>query len=116
MQFVKLTVTATFFKTKMIKSRLLIGCFTVTCLPMIFGHDLKGFDDTILFNLNWPGKGDDLAMEEPIGDEPLIVTSHNKEKYKCFIPNLSEAPSEPQTPYTGPGNGSEEFYVTPNYR
>lgn len=75
-----------------------------TCLPMIIGHDLKGFDDTILFNLIWPGKSNDLMMEQSVDEEPLIVTTHNKEKYKCFIPSLSEAPSEPQTPYTGPGN------------
>lgn len=72
---------------------------------MIFGHDLKGFDDTILFNLNWPGKSSDLVIEDSISaEEPLIVTTHNKEKYKCFIPSLSEVTAEPQTPYNGPGN------------
>lgn len=23
---------------------------------VVFGHDLKGFDDTVLFKINWPGK------------------------------------------------------------
>lgn len=92
----------------MLRKILLIGL--VACVPMIFGHDLKGFDDTILFNLNWPGKSSDLIMES-IGEEPLIVTSHNKEKYKCFIPSLSEAPSEPETPYTGPGNENDNFLI-----
>lgn len=88
----------------MIRELLLIGSFLAANRPMIFGHDLKGFDDTILFNLHWPGKSSDLMIDPPTNEEPLIVTTHNKEKYKCYIPSLSEAPSEPQTPYTGPGN------------
>lgn len=94
----------------MIVKILLIGSFLAASVPMIVGHDLKGFDDTILFNLNWPGKSSDLLMEQSIEEEPLIVTTHNKEKYKCFIPSLSEAPSEPQTPYTGAGNRSNSLY------
>lgn len=90
---------------------LLIGAFLVAGLPMIIGHDLKGFDDTILFNLNWTGKSGDLLLEQSVEEEPLIVTTHNKEKYKCFIPSLSEAPSEPETPYTGAGNQTNEVYV-----
>ena len=23
---------------------------------IVFGHDLKGFDDTVLFKINWPGQ------------------------------------------------------------
>lgn len=86
----------------MIRKRLLIGLFLAVCMPIIFGHDLKGFDDTILFNLNWPGKSNDLIIE-PGAEEPLIVTTHNKEKYKCFIPSLSETLTEPQALYNGPG-------------
>lgn len=96
----------------MIRKVLLIGSFWAAYLPMILGHDLKGFDDTILFNLNWPGKSSDLMMEQSIEEEPLIVTSHNKEKYKCFIPSLSEAPSEPETPYTGPGKRKQRVFPT----
>lgn len=81
---------------------LLITTLLAACLAVILGHDLKGFDDTILFNLNWPGKKNDLILETD--EEPLIVTTHNREKYKCYIPSLSETPSEPQNPYTGPGN------------
>ncbi|KAJ6622672.1 Endoplasmic reticulum lectin 1, partial [Pseudolycoriella hygida] len=75
--------------------------FLLVHLPLVFGHDLKGFDDTILFGLEWPGENSDLITGNT--EEPLIVTTHNKEKYKCFIPSLSEVPKETETKYTGPG-------------
>lgn len=89
---------------KTITEILLISTLLASRLALISGHlDLKGFDDTILFNLNWPGKTNDLIMDQS-EEEPLIITTHNQEKYKCYIPNLYLTPSEPPTPYTGPGN------------
>ena len=31
-------------------------CVMLINLYIVLGHDLKGFDDTVLFKINWPGK------------------------------------------------------------
>lgn len=37
----------------------LVGCLVV----VVLGYDLKAFDDTVLFKINWPGKtGADLLV------------------------------------------------------
>uniref|UniRef100_A0A8D8JL02 Endoplasmic reticulum lectin 1 n=2 Tax=Culex pipiens TaxID=7175 RepID=A0A8D8JL02_CULPI len=51
------------------------------------GHDAKGFDDTVLFNLAWQGKDELLGTN--IGDEEITVTTSNKEKYRCTIPSIA---------------------------
>ncbi|XP_022185059.1 endoplasmic reticulum lectin 1 isoform X1 [Nilaparvata lugens] len=65
--------------------------------------DLKGFDDTVLFKLNWPGRDSSELLDVPENGEYMFVTTHNKEKYKCLLPDLREKEK-----------GSEEIYSGPN--
>lgn len=63
-------------------------------------HDIKGFDDTVLFDINFPGN-----LAEGLGNdytETLVVTSSLKEKYKCYLPNIVEKEETPVEPYSGP--------------
>ncbi|KAK6636161.1 hypothetical protein RUM43_009813 [Polyplax serrata] len=54
-----------------------------------FDPNLKGFDDSILFKINWPGK-DGIANEN--FDVPefqqMTVMTEDEEKYKCIIPQM----------------------------
>ncbi|KAJ8921460.1 hypothetical protein NQ315_003078 [Exocentrus adspersus] len=63
-------------------------------------NDIKGFDDTVLFNLDWPGEL--LPEETDPTAESVIVTSLHQEKYRCTIPNISEKESDPNEKYEGP--------------
>lgn len=82
------------------------------------GHDFKGFDDTVLFDIDWR---DDfffvrnfeliymfslmyLLQNKPIEDEPLEVTTHTKDRYTCLIPQLETKEKFSESAYTGPGN------------
>lgn len=64
-------------------------------------YDIKGFDDTVLFDINFPGN-----LVEGLGgndySETLVVTSSLKEKYKCYLPNIVEKEETPLEPYSGP--------------
>ncbi|XP_072400596.1 endoplasmic reticulum lectin 1 [Diabrotica undecimpunctata] len=62
-------------------------------------NDIKGFDDTIIYNINFPGEL--LEAEELIG-ESIIVTSAHKEKYKCILPTTAEEEAELEEKYDGP--------------
>lgn len=62
-------------------------------------HDIKGFDDTVLFNINWPGdKTENLDLT---GSDYIVVTSSHKEKYKCILPNIQEKEVDDVTEYDG---------------
>lgn len=63
-------------------------------------HDIKGFDDTVLFNINWPGASDQSF--DVIGGEHMIVTTEHKEKYKCYLPNIQEKSKDTLQQYEGP--------------
>jgi hypothetical protein len=48
----------------------LISNFILNFSVLIQGADVKGFDDTVLFKINWPGRsGNDLLVSKcyPIG-------------------------------------------------
>lgn len=65
---------------------------------------LKGFDDSILFKINWPGKDVDL-FEKPRNEEEgeiLQVTTHEKEKYRCELPTLKAKEQNSDEDYNGP--------------
>lgn len=61
--------------------------------------DFKGFDDTVLFSLNWPGE---LLPEDEKAEESIIVTSSHQEKYKCTIPAVVEKVTNHEEKYSGP--------------
>jgi len=65
----------------------------------VYSHDVKGFDDSVLFNVNWPG--DKLDNVDLSGESFLITSSHN-EKYTCHIPKIQEKESNVVETYNGP--------------
>lgn len=62
--------------------------------------DVKGFDDTVLFSLNWPGEL--FPEDEEVAQESIIVTSSHQEKYKCTIPAIIEKETNRDEKYNGP--------------
>lgn len=75
----------------------LVACL---CIYSSKQHDLKGFDDAVLFDINFPG-----SLPETIDadyGETMIVTSSMQEKYKCMLPNVVEKEETKVEPYTGP--------------
>ncbi|KAJ2950200.1 hypothetical protein O0L34_g11561 [Tuta absoluta] len=78
-------------------------------------HDFKGFDDSILFGINWPGADSnpldnlidgDVSEKQEIpedsGKEVLKVTTSNKEQYHCRLPELKSDSSSSIQDYDGP--------------
>lgn len=65
-------------------------------------YDVKGFDDTILFNINFPGDKDTLDDIVNGELEHMIVTSSHKEKYKCVLPNIQQKEDNVGEKYEGP--------------
>ncbi|XP_030024178.2 endoplasmic reticulum lectin 1 isoform X1 [Manduca sexta] len=93
----------------MIRNVLLVLCAFSHCLCI--EHDFKGFDDSILFGINWPGKVDDIAenLVDGKADNPQIlnkeilqVSTSNKETYECHIPELSTREAINTEDYDGP--------------
>ncbi|CAH1155061.1 unnamed protein product [Phaedon cochleariae] len=74
---------------------LLLIYFSTTSLQ----NDIKGFDDSILFSLNWPGE---LTEDINLSEESILVTSAHQEKYKCFLPTITEEDTKLQEKYEGP--------------
>lgn len=62
--------------------------------------DNNGFNDTVLFSLNWPGKL--LPEDEETAQESIVVTSSHQEKYKCTIPTILEKETSHEEKYSGP--------------
>lgn len=76
---------------------LLVSCFV---FKNSFQNDIKGFDDTVLFSLNWPGE---LPLEDDdTAQESIIVTSSHQERYKCTIPTILEKEANHEEKYNGP--------------
>lgn len=78
--------------------------FNVFCiiLAAVHGHDLRSFDDTVLFKINWPGKASSDLLESRPNVEPYIITTANKEKYQCLIIDNSEQEQDYNEPNNGP--------------
>lgn len=75
---------------------LFIVCFV---FKISIQSDVKGFDDTVLFSLNWPGEL--LPEYEETTQESIIVTSSHQEKYKCTIPVVIEKETDEEEKYYG---------------
>ncbi|XP_058792068.1 endoplasmic reticulum lectin 1 isoform X2 [Phymastichus coffea] len=76
--------------------------FIINIFVSTFGYDLKAFDDTVLFKINWPGKTVSDLLDTQANAESYTITSANNEKYHCFIPEVSENELKPNMVYTGP--------------
>uniref|UniRef100_A0A1B6G9A4 Endoplasmic reticulum lectin 1 n=1 Tax=Cuerna arida TaxID=1464854 RepID=A0A1B6G9A4_9HEMI len=70
-------------------------------LSFVFCTDLKGFDDTVLFKINWPGKDGAELLDMPDSESMMVMTS-KKEKYKCIIPTPQDKSKESEETYEGP--------------
>lgn len=74
--------------------------YFVTIAEMGLAHNMKGFDDTVLFDIKWAGL--DVQPLQIPGGEELVITTVNKEKYKCFLPNVREKELNTNDNYDGP--------------
>lgn len=72
----------------------------VVCLN--YKHDFRHFDDTILYDIVWPGRS--LAESEVIPDSETSysISSTRGEAYDCNIPPLKVEEDSKSGPYTGP--------------
>ncbi|KAJ4443520.1 hypothetical protein ANN_05192 [Periplaneta americana] len=68
---------------------------------LIQGTDVKGFDDTVLFKINWPGRSGNELLDTSDA-EPLVVTTENNERYKCLLPHFQEKEKDSIDTYNGP--------------
>ncbi|XP_038214508.1 endoplasmic reticulum lectin 1 isoform X2 [Zerene cesonia] len=76
---------------------------TILCIE----QDFKGFDDSILFTINWPGSPDTLENLvdkeiKPEENEILQVTTTHKEQYECRLPKLQNKVTTSIEDYDGP--------------
>ncbi|XP_058240995.1 endoplasmic reticulum lectin 1 isoform X1 [Hemibagrus wyckioides] len=62
------------------------------------------FTDEIPFKINWPGEHFTLPDSGVLYEEDdfLIMTTTEKEKYKCLLPSLSKGDEDEEKEYTGP--------------
>ncbi|XP_050668715.1 endoplasmic reticulum lectin 1 isoform X1 [Leptidea sinapis] len=67
-------------------------------------HDFKGFDDTILFRINWPGKLENFVETRVKTEQKdlLQVTTSFSEQYACHLPILHSKGTSSSEDYTGP--------------
>ncbi|XP_013149234.1 PREDICTED: endoplasmic reticulum lectin 1 isoform X2 [Papilio polytes] len=70
-------------------------------------HDFKGFDDSILFGINWPGEKDGLyetidKANKPKVKEVIQVMTSEKEKYECHLPEVQSNEAMDIAEYDGP--------------
>lgn len=72
----------------------------VTCCLGASGV-INGFDDTILFRLNWPGE--DLSSPKTLDSEnSIVLTTADNEKYQCTLPTLPSGSNDDDLNYSGP--------------
>ncbi|XP_011866295.1 PREDICTED: endoplasmic reticulum lectin 1 isoform X2 [Vollenhovia emeryi] len=72
----------------------------LTVSLLVHGHDFRHFDDTVIFKISWPGKGE--LLETRPNTEPYVVTTANNEQYRCMIPDATEPEPDYSETYDGP--------------
>lgn len=84
-------------------------CLVILSAVGVFSieHDFKGFDDSILFGINWPGTQETLSNLEDESSvnknqEVLKVTTSHNEKYECRLPELHVKETINIEDYDGP--------------
>ena len=75
-----------------------VFCILVT---IVYGHDFKSFDDTVLFKINWPGKASSDLLESQTNVEPYFITTANNERYQCLIVDNADKEQDYNGPYYG---------------
>lgn len=86
-------------------------CALQLVLGIHYKHDYRGFDDSILYEIEWPGKLDlsesAVAAATPpepeswLQDEKYSIKSTKDEGYTCYLPQLKEDEGKETTPYSG---------------
>ncbi|XP_050542123.1 endoplasmic reticulum lectin 1 isoform X2 [Daktulosphaira vitifoliae] len=85
----------------MVVFRSILYIFVLLLVAFCQSQDFKGFDDTILYKINWPGKdAADLVTENE--QNKLYVKSPLGESYQCILPQHDEENRESGSPYDGP--------------
>jgi len=79
----------------------LVCSIQVIRLDSVLSADIKGFDDTVLFKINWPGQDGADLLEVPDSDSMTVVTS-SKERYKCILPSSQDKSKDSEDTYEGP--------------
>lgn len=78
---------------------------TYNVLSIIFsatwGHESIGFDDTVLFKINWPGKSNTELSKPQKNIEPYFITTADNEQYQCLIPDTGEQKHNNAEEYKG---------------
>lgn len=68
--------------------------------------EIKGFDDTVLFDIRWPGELSETTENHeklPENDlQTMTITTGHQEKYKCYLPNVVEKETKRAESYSGP--------------
>ncbi|CAH0750433.1 unnamed protein product [Diatraea saccharalis] len=88
-------------------------CLLTVCalgIALCIEHDSRGFDDTILFKINWPGAPDvlenladnELNKSQTQKKEVLKITTTQNEKYECHIPESQTKEANSIEDYDGP--------------
>jgi len=83
-------------------SKALLVLYNVVTVVVCVSFANSGFDDSVMFRINWPGKDFDLNNIKE-GDETIIMTSSDNEKFSCVIPSLKEDKKDTEETYEGPG-------------
>ncbi|VVC25220.1 Mannose-6-phosphate receptor binding domain,Glucosidase II beta subunit-like [Cinara cedri] len=78
--------------------------FMVILFIIHIGHSLEfnGFDDTMLYKINWPGKTETDRMVKEHSENTFTVQTAIGETYQCFLPNHVEINKKSDLPYEGP--------------
>lgn len=76
-------------------------CMFQLVLCLHYKHDYRGFDDSILYEIEWPGK-DFSSLEDLLQDEKYSISSTKDEAFTCHIPPLKEVEGKKTDTYSGP--------------
>lgn len=71
----------------------------VVCLH--YKHDFRGFDDSVLYEIEWPGRAE-VNLDDWLQEDKYSISSTRDEAYSCYIPPLKEAEGKQMDSYTGP--------------
>ncbi|XP_060105104.1 endoplasmic reticulum lectin 1 [Heteronotia binoei] len=83
---------------------LLWGLLEATGTAAGGGRSLPQFSDDVLFRVNWPGNEFSLPAAGVLyrEDHYVMMTTADKEKYKCVLPAIASGDEEEEKDYKGP--------------
>lgn len=82
-------------------------------------HDFRGFDDTILYDIDWTEDQEFVSaidrvsglcgiitdprflMQNPSTEEQFVIAADKEDEYSCLIPKMESKENESKAPYTG---------------